>query len=184
MFTVWATSSCWPSNADVDMKHDPIRTSQRLRANRSKPFNPLIGFWRYGAAISWRADVVPGPWLSIGRQSKISSFVTIRSSGGAVSIGAETDVGVSSVIDGGRYGITIGRDCLISPHCRIVEARTESEGPIRIGDNVWIGAGAAVSNHAFIGDGVIIAPNSVVHFDIPANAIVQGNPAKVIFIRR
>ena len=35
-----------------------------------------------------------------------------------------------------------------------------------------------------IGDGVIIAPNSVVSARIPDNAIVQGNPAKIIFTRR
>ncbi len=41
-----------------------------------------------------------------------------------------------------------------------------------------------VLDGAQVGDGVIVAPNSVVSGRIPDNAIVQGNPAKVVFTRR
>jgi acetyltransferase-like isoleucine patch superfamily enzyme len=64
------------------------------------------------------------------------------------------------------------------------EQGTESKGPIRIGNNVWIGVGSVILDNAEIGDGVIVTPNSVVSGRIPANAIVQGNPAKTVFIRR
>ena len=156
----------------------------------------LRGYVRFRAAISPRANVEFGKQLSIGRKSRVSSFVTLRMGEGEVSIGAQTDIGVSSFIGGGRDGVSIGRDCLISPHTRIgsidyglpsdvfAAAAPERSGPIRIGDNVWIGAGAVVIDHATIGSGAIIAPNSVVTSDIPDNAIAQGNPARVIFIRR
>jgi acetyltransferase-like isoleucine patch superfamily enzyme len=159
-------------------------------------FGPVRGWLRFRAAVSPRADVAFGPWLSIGRQSKISSFVKIRSGGGAVSIGRNTDIGVSSFIGGGRKGVKIGDDCLISPHSWIAGAdhgdppgltgrrACSEQGPIEIGNNVWIGAGAAILGEVAIGQGAIISPNSVVTTDIPANAIAQGNPAKVIFIRR
>ena len=55
---------------------------------------------------------------------------------------------------------------------------------IRIGSNVWIGAGAAILDGAVVGSGAIVSPNSVVTKKVPENAIVQGNPAKVIFTRR
>lgn len=156
---------------------------------------PLVGFLRYRAAISPRAEVAIGLWLSVGRQSRISSFVRIRSLGGPVSIGAHTDIGVSSFIGAGRKGVHIGRDCLISPHSWIAAAEhglpqgvkasaNRQQGPIRIGDNVWIGAGAVILDNVAIGNGAIISPNSVVTSDIPENAIVQGSPAKTIFIRR
>lgn len=156
----------------------------------------LRGYLRYKAAISPRAHVEFGKQLSVGRQSRISSFVRVRLGSGPVSIGANTDIGVSSFIGGGPDGVHIGRDCLISPHTWIggiayglpkgVAAAKPSSGtgPIRIGDNVWIGAGVIVLDHANIGSGAIISPNSVVTDDIPANAIAQGNPARAIFIRR
>jgi serine O-acetyltransferase len=53
-----------------------------------------------------------------------------------------------------------------------------------IGNNVWIGAGACILDGATIGSGVIVTPNSVVSAKVADNAIVQGNPSKVIFLRR
>ncbi|MDX3908894.1 MAG: acyltransferase [Sphingobium sp.] len=134
--------------------------------------------------------------MSIGANSRISSFVRISSSGGPISIGSHTDVGVGSFIGGGEQGVSIGQDCLISPNSWIAgsdykrpggTSATEvagKPGRITIGNNVWIGAGASIQDCVTIGDGAIIAPNSVVVTDIPANAIAQGNPAKPIFIRR
>lgn len=52
--------------------------------------------------------------------------------------------------------------------------------PVRIGDNVWIGEGAAVMPGVTIGNGVIIGTNAVVTHDVPDNVIVAGVPAKPI----
>ena len=53
-----------------------------------------------------------------------------------------------------------------------------------IGNNVWIGSNSTITDGAEIGDNVIISPNSVVSGRVPPDAIIQGNPAKVIFTRR
>ena len=45
-------------------------------------------------------------------------------------------------------------------------------------------ATVVVLDGAAIGDGAIVAPNSVVSTRLPANTIAQGNPARVIFTRR
>ena len=50
--------------------------------------------------------------------------------------------------------------------------------PIEIGENVWIGAGAVVLPGITIGDNSIIAANSVVTADVPANCLYAGTPAK------
>lgn len=55
-----------------------------------------------------------------------------------------------------------------------------SKGPVIIGDNVWIGDKATILPNVTIGDGVIIAANSVVTKDIPDYCITAGNPAKII----
>ena len=52
--------------------------------------------------------------------------------------------------------------------------------PIRIGNNVWIGAGAVVTKGVTIGDNSVIAAGAVVTRDIPPNVIAAGVPAKVL----
>lgn len=49
-----------------------------------------------------------------------------------------------------------------------------------IGDNVIIGANVVIIGDIYIGDNAIIGAGSVVVKDVPANAIVAGNPAKII----
>lgn len=56
--------------------------------------------------------------------------------------------------------------------------------PISIGDGVWIGAGCSVLKGVTIGDGVIVARNSVVTKDVPSFAIVAGNPARIVKERK
>jgi serine O-acetyltransferase len=48
-----------------------------------------------------------------------------------------------------------------------------------IGSHVTIGPGAIISGAIEIGDGVTIAPGAVVRQDVPAQAMVEGNPARV-----
>lgn len=52
-----------------------------------------------------------------------------------------------------------------------------------IGNDVWIGEGVTLANDITVGDGAIIAANAHVVKDVPAYAIVGGNPAKVIKMR-
>lgn len=58
--------------------------------------------------------------------------------------------------------------------------RHSANAPIIIGENVWIGSNVRICKGVNIGDNAIVAANSVVTKDVPANAIVAGNPAKVV----
>jgi len=58
--------------------------------------------------------------------------------------------------------------------------RLHSEGSVVIEDNVWIGDGVNIVGPAKIGFGAVIAANSVVRGDVPAQTIVAGAPARVI----
>lgn len=53
-------------------------------------------------------------------------------------------------------------------------------GDTVIGNDVWIGQNVTVMPGVHIGDGAIIAVNSVVTKDIPAYHIAGGNPCKII----
>ena len=52
--------------------------------------------------------------------------------------------------------------------------------PVRIGKNVWIGAGAIVLPGVTIGDHSVIGAGSVVTKDIPPNVGAVGNPCRVL----
>jgi acetyltransferase-like isoleucine patch superfamily enzyme len=52
--------------------------------------------------------------------------------------------------------------------------------PIEIEENVWIGQYSRILKGVHIGKNSIVASNSVVTSNVPANSIVGGNPARVI----
>ena len=49
-----------------------------------------------------------------------------------------------------------------------------------LGNDVWIGHGAIILPGRRIGDGAVVAAGAIVTKDVPAYAIVGGNPARVI----
>ena len=51
---------------------------------------------------------------------------------------------------------------------------------VHIGRNAWIGAGATILPGVTIGENAVVGAASVVTKDVPANAVVAGNPAKLI----
>jgi len=56
--------------------------------------------------------------------------------------------------------------------------------PLSVGNDVWIGHNAIVMPHVKkINDGAVIGAGAVVHSDVPAYAIVVGNPGRVVKYR-
>jgi hypothetical protein len=51
---------------------------------------------------------------------------------------------------------------------------------VHIGHDVWIGHGAIVLPGRNIGTGAVVAAGAIVTKDVPAYAIVAGNPARII----
>jgi len=52
--------------------------------------------------------------------------------------------------------------------------------PVRIGKNAWVGAGATILPGVTVGENAVVAAAAVMTKDVPANATVGGNPAKLI----
>ncbi|MBQ7617187.1 serine acetyltransferase [bacterium] len=77
---------------------------------------------------------------------------------------------------GGRYinkEAKIGDNCNINHNVTIgKENRGGRLGCPTIGSKVWIGCNSVIVGKVFIGDNVMIAPNSFVNFDVPSNSLV------------
>lgn len=90
-------------------------------------------------------------------------------------------------VDDGK--IIIGNNVLFGPSVTIATVGHPLDptmreymytAPVKIGDNVWIGAGTTICPGVTIGNGSVIGAGSVVVKDIPENCIAVGNPCKVL----
>lgn len=85
-------------------------------------------------------------------------------------------------------GIVIGKNFLFAPGVKLISSNhgfsdksvVEKADPIRIGDNVWLGAGVIILPGVSLGDNVIVGAGSVVTKSFSDNLIIAGNPARVI----
>jgi acetyltransferase-like isoleucine patch superfamily enzyme len=110
---------------------------------------------------------------------------------GTVRVGEGSSIGAYSIINGGD-DITIGRRCAISVRVSINsnEHRTAREAfirdqafdlaPVVIGDDVLLGANAAVNKGVTIGRGSVVGANAVVTKDTEEYSINVGVPARTI----
>lgn len=157
----------------------------------------LLCWMRWGAKVSHRSEVELSENLSFGANCVVSSFCKIKTSAGPMRIGSSVVIATHCFLSSDTGGVWIGDDVMIGPMACIignnyrydrldqpVRLQPRISKGIRIGRGVWVGSGVVVLDGAEIGDNVIITPNSVVSGRVPENAIVQGNPAQVIFTRR
>jgi acetyltransferase-like isoleucine patch superfamily enzyme len=121
----------------------------------------------------------PNAKLSVCGEKENPAILTI---GDHVAIGDRTEIHCGEEI-------TIGNNTLISWDCVIIDrdyhkisenGQKESKRKITIGNNVWICCRSMIMKGVTIGDGAVVAAGSVVTKDVPAGALVAGNPAKVI----
>jgi maltose O-acetyltransferase len=90
------------------------------------------------------------------------------------------DVVALSIGDGTQIGPAA--QILAADHPRDPALRAsglEFGRPVRVGRNVWIGAGAIILPGVSIADDALIGAGSVVTRDVPAGATAFGNPARV-----
>ena len=79
--------------------------------------------------------------------------------------------------------VVFGKGCCIYQNVTIgKKSSAEGKSPV-IGDNVRIYANACVVGDIKIGNNAVIGAGAIVLHDVPENAIVAGNPAKVIKYR-
>lgn len=94
----------------------------------------------------------------------------------SIHIGRNLLTGKHVTISDNNHGNTDRDSLTIAPNKREIV----SKGAIVIGDNVWIGEGAIILSGVTIGNGAVVAANSVVTKDVPPFAVIGGNPARII----
>lgn len=101
------------------------------------------------------------------------------------SVPASCEIGKGTEFGYGGIGVVlhprtvIGNNCIIGQGVTIGGKSGWYEVPV-IGDNVHIHAGARIIGPVRIGDNVEIGANSVVVKDVPSNCVVAGVPARII----
>lgn len=124
-----------------------------------------------GVRFSNHVKVVGPTRLVVDARAKILNKVLLDARGG-IHIGADTQIGFESVV-------------FTSSHVfESLEVAIRDQGmehrPVHIGSDVWLGARVIVMAGVTIGDHAIVGAASVVTRDVPAGAIVAGNPAVLI----
>ena len=85
-------------------------------------------------------------------------------------VGDDTMIAPNVILAGGTHPI--------SPEIR--KKKGQYNLPVKIGKNVWIGAGCIVLPGVSIGDNTVIGAGSVVTKDIPENVVAVGNPCRIL----
>jgi len=125
----------------------------------------------------------------IGDETKIGAFVEIQKN---VTVGRRCKISSHSFICEGvviEDNVFIGHGVMFIndsyPRATTAQADLQTEGDWSVESTVIkkgasIGSGATILSHTSIGENAIVGAGSVVTKDVPPNAIVAGNPAKVL----
>ena len=76
--------------------------------------------------------------------------------------------------------VHIGENCTVLPMVLFGRAHPIDGTEIFVGDNCYVGTGATILGPIRIGNNVTIAAGAVVTKDVPDNVVVAGVPAKII----
>jgi acetyltransferase-like isoleucine patch superfamily enzyme len=142
--------------------------------------------------------------IKVGKNTRIEGELFIFPHGGQLEVGDWCFIGPGSRI-WSACNIFIGDRVLISHNCNIIDSLTHpinankrhlqfkdiltsghpkhidlGEQPVKINDDVWIGAGSTILRGVSIGCASIVGAGSVVTSDVPPYTIVAGNPARII----
>ena len=102
------------------------------------------------------------------------------------------DISPSTTIGPGLYighfgGVVISPHAVLGANINIAQgvtigatSRGKRLGAPTLEDRVWVGAHAIIVGKVTIGREALIAPGAYVNFDVPAKAVVLGNPGQVV----
>jgi acetyltransferase-like isoleucine patch superfamily enzyme len=132
--------------------------------------------------------------LQIGPHTLLEPDVWITAPGSArIRIGGGTFLNLGVMVAAADE-VEIGDHCMFANGCFITDSDHRfddpvrpvpwqgftSQGPTRVGDNVWCGAHVVITGGVSIGERCVIGANSVVTTDIAPFSVAAGVPARVL----
>ncbi|HEX5126548.1 MAG TPA: acyltransferase [Rhodocyclaceae bacterium] len=173
-----------------------VRFKQRvfisLLAQLKKPAHIHLG---YRCNIHRFAHIDAGHGqVTMGSRCTLNRFAFVQSARGHVTMGENVEFNNYAMVNGAG-GVFIGSNTLIGPGAKIISyqhaiARDAlirqqplTSKPVRIGEDVWIGANAVVLAGVSIGQGAVIGAGAVVTRDVPEYEIWAGVPAQRMGVR-
>ena len=135
----------------------------------------------------------PGRPVILGDRCSVAAHAFLH---GPITAGDDVSINARASLDGGAKGIRVGNGTRIASGAvlyafdhGLAEDRTIREQPVRsrgivLGEDVWIGANAGITDGVTVGDHAVVAMGAVVTQDVPPWAIVAGVPARPIGDRR
>ncbi|MDR3294364.1 MAG: acetyltransferase [Clostridiales Family XIII bacterium] len=115
----------------------------------------------------------------VGRSAEISPFASVEP---GVVIQPQCIVPHGAVIGFGcflNYQVVTGHDTSIG-RCCVLSPKANLGGNVQIGENCYVGSSAVIRNDVKIGKNVIIGMGAVVLDDVPDDAVMVGNPARML----
>jgi acetyltransferase-like isoleucine patch superfamily enzyme len=125
----------------------------------------------------------------IGDETKIGAFVEIQKN---ASVGKRCKISSHTFVCEGveiqdnvfiGHGVTFINDSYPRATTASGELQTEADWKVEktvISKGASIGSGSTILSNIIVGENAIVGAGSVVTKDVPANAIVAGNPARVL----
>lgn len=143
----------------------------------------------FGKGVTVRA--FDGAQLEIGEGTIVLEYAQLQVEGGSLVIGNNCLIGRGTVVVCSER-IEIGDGTLIAEHVTIRDqdhnhrgdGRLVSQGsataPIRIGQDVWLGAKVTVTRGVEIAPHAVVGANAVVTSSLPKRGIYVGVPARLL----
>ncbi|MBJ2167945.1 MAG: acyltransferase [Muribaculaceae bacterium] len=135
------------------------------------------GFGKFAVLTAW--DEYEGehfsPSVEIGERCAFGDYLHLTCCN-RITIGSDVLTGRWVTITDNGHG-RADADIL---HEAPLQRKLYTKGAVTIGNNVWIGDKATILPGVAIGDGAVIAANSVVSHDVPPYSVAAGNPARTI----
>jgi chloramphenicol O-acetyltransferase type B len=104
-----------------------------------------------------------------------------------LTIGAYTSIGTGvTVMLGGEHRtdwVTTYPFSFFWDAAKEIKGHPRSKGDVVIGNDVWIANDARIMSGVSISDGAVVGAGAVVTKDVPAYAVVAGNPSRVVKFR-
>lgn len=135
----------------------------------------------------------PGRAVQIGPGCSVAAQTFLH---GPLELGAHVSINARVSLDGGRGGIVVGSGTRVATGvtvyafnhgmdpARLVRDQPVTSAGVRIGEDVWIGANAGITDGVTVGDHAVVGMGAVVTRDVAAYAVVGGVPARVLGDRR